>query len=610
MISSDCAALACMRPGRGKRLELMANLSAVSCQAALDAMARTNLDILVIGGGITGAGLALDAAARGYTVGLVERGDFASGTSSRSTKLVHGGIRYLPQLDIPLVREALIERGRLLRNAPYLVHPLAFVLPLYASSRHPVGLPVAPPGGVGLEVILDTGLFMYDELAGRRNIARHRRLDADEVLDRAPCLTPEGLKMGFLYLDAQTDDARLTMAVLRSAADRGALLANYSEATRFEHHNGRLVGAWVRDTLAATETSAAESRTTCGDALVRARYIVNATGVWAEQTERLAGDAPKLSIVPSKGTHLVFSRETLKVGDEAIVLPETEDGRIIFIVPWQSRALVGTTDDAVQVMDTPVAAEAEIDYLLAHLNRYVLCPVGRDDILATFAGYRPLLKLRRGRTPARLSRSHALVEGGDGMLTISGGKLTTYRKMAQDVLDRIDRREGRANGHPTLRLALASAQGWDEARQRLHQQGLELGLAPDVIEHLGNAYGSEALDVLAAVALDPGLAERLVADLPYIHAEVERACRAELALTVEDVLVRRTHISLEDRMRGLSCARSVGERMAPLLGWDAAETRRRIADYARCALEQAGPLGASIEEQAHALSCDARCGGQ
>jgi glycerol-3-phosphate dehydrogenase len=217
-------------------------LSATGRRTALDAMASATLDVLVVGGGITGAGVALDAAARGYRVGLIERHDFASGTSSRSTKLVHGGIRYLPQLDIPLVREALIERGRLLRNAPHLVHPLAFVLPLYASSRHPVGLPVAPPGGVGLDVILDTGLFMYDELAGRRNVGRHRRLDREEVLERAACLTPDGLKMGFLYYDAQTDDTRLTLAVLRSAVERGALVANYCEAVRFEHEGARVAG--------------------------------------------------------------------------------------------------------------------------------------------------------------------------------------------------------------------------------------------------------------------------------------------------------------------------------------------------------------------------------
>jgi glycerol-3-phosphate dehydrogenase len=569
-------------------------LSAESRRAALEDMASAPLDVLVVGGGITGAGVALDAAARGYRVGVIERHDFASGTSSRSTKLVHGGIRYLPQLDIPLVREALIERGRLLRNAPYLVHPLAFILPLYASSRHPVGLPVAPPGGVGLEVILDTGLFMYDELAGRRNIGRHRRLDRKEVLERAACLTPAGLKMGFLYYDAQTDDTRLTVAVLRSAAERGALLATYCEAVTFVHEEGRVAGVWARETLPGSGVH--EDLW-----LLRARHVVNATGVWAEQTERLAGEAAKLSIAPSKGTHLVFAKETFKLVDEAVVLPETEDGRIIFIVPWQSRALVGTTDDGVERMELPVATEEEISYLLGHLNRFSSRPVRRADILATFAGYRPLLKLRRGRTPARLSRSHALIEGEDGMLTISGGKLTTYRKMAQDVLDRIDRREMRPNGHPTLRMPLAGSTGWEGAQAEVERQGAALGLASDIVDHLGGAYGSDALEVLVLIESSRELAGRLVADLPYVRAEVIWVCRNELALTLQDALARRTHIAVEDRERGLGCARDVAELMACALGWDPTEQVRQVADYTRYALEQAGPLAGNIEAYAREL---------
>jgi glycerol-3-phosphate dehydrogenase len=332
--------------------------------------------------------------------------------------------------------------------------------------------------------------------------------------------------------------------------------------------------------------------------LLRARHVVNATGVWAEQTERLAGDETKLSIAPSKGTHLVFAKEAFRLGDEAVVLPETEDGRIIFIVPWQSRALVGTTDEGVERIETPVATEHEIDYLLGHLNRFASRPVSRDDILATFAGYRPLLKLRRGRTPARLSRSHALVEGADGLLTISGGKLTTYRKMAQDVLDRIDRREVRPNGHPTLRMPLAGAEGWEQARSQIEDTGAAVGLPPAIVAHLGGAYGSDALGVLALIEASPELADRLVPELPYVRAEVFWVCRNELALTLEDVLARRTHIALEDRMRGLGCARAVASLMGCALRWDAAEQARQVAGYARYVLQQAGPLAGTIEVQA------------
>jgi glycerol-3-phosphate dehydrogenase len=572
----------------------MGELSLADRRRALAQMADEEpLDVLVVGGGITGAGVALDAAARGYRVGLVERDDYASGTSSRSTKLVHGGIRYLPELDIPLVREALIERGRLLRNAPHLVRPLSFVLPLYASSRHPVGLPIAPPGGIGLASILNLGLFVYDVLAGKENVGAHRRIRRDEVLERARCLVPDGLKTGFVYYDAQTDDTRLPLAVLRAAAARGAQIANYAEVTRFEHTSGRVSGAWVRDGLACERQGDSEL-------LIRARHVVNATGVWAEHVERLAGDAPMLQVAPSKGVHLVFAREALDLGEEAIVLPETQDGRIIFIVPWLSRALVGTTDEGMRDGDhmaEPVAEDAEIDYLLGHLNRYIRRPLTRDDIVATYAGYRPLLRLRRGRTPARLSRTHAVVEGEDGLLTVSGGKLTTYRKMAQDVVDRIDARQGRRQQrrtHPTLHMALAGATGWAEARGELSRRGQQIGLAPDVLAHLGSAYGSEALGVLALVEARPGLVARLVSALPYIEAEVLWACSMEMAATVEDVLARRTHIAIEDRSRGLDAAARVAELMSEVLGWSEAERQRQIAAYRRFAYEQAGALASAL----------------
>jgi glycerol-3-phosphate dehydrogenase len=578
-----------------------AMLSAAGRREALDEMTRAPLDVLVIGGGITGAGVALDAAARGYRVGLIERGDFAGGTSSRSTKLVHGGIRYLPELDVPLVREALLERGRLLRNAPHLVHPLAFVLPLYASSRHPVGLPIAPPGGIGLGLILDAGLTLYDLLAGRENVARHRRLSAAETEKHAPCLVPDGLKSGFVYYDAQTDDARLTLAVLRTAAGRGALAANYCEAVSFlRDGGGRTVGVVARDTLEAggegADGAAGEARTW----EIRARHVVNAAGVWSERVERLAGETPQLRVQPSKGTHLVFAKELFGLGDEAIVLPETADRRIIFIVPWLSRALVGTTDDATDSLRPPVATSDEIDYLLAHLNRFTRRPVTRDDILATYAGYRPLLKLQKGRTPARLSRTHAIVEGDDGLLTLSGGKLTTYRRMAEELLDRIDARDGWSGAerrHPTLALPLAGAEGWERARVGIQERAAALGLEGDVAEHL-SAYGTDAAALLDLVAGDAALGARLVDDLPYIAAEVVWACRAELALTLEDVLARRTRIAIEERTRGLDAAAMVARLMAVELGWSDAERARQIEAYAGYAREQAGPLADALDAYA------------
>jgi glycerol-3-phosphate dehydrogenase len=564
----------------------MADLSAAGRRSALAELAQQPVDVLVIGGGITGAGIALDAVARGYRVALVERGDFASGTSSRSTKLVHGGIRYLPELDFPLVREALVERGRLLRNAPHLVHPLSFVLPLYASSRHPVGLPMAPPFGVGLGFILDTGLFLYDRLAGHENVGPHRRIAPAEVTEHAKCLIPDGIKTGFVYYDAQTDDSRLTLAVLRSAADHGALLANYCQASEITHYKGRAAGARVRDTLGCKAEGAG------GEFEIHARHVVNAGGVWAEELERLAGDAPRLRIVPSKGTHLVFARETFDLGDEAIVLPETADGRIIFIVPWGSRALVGTTDEPVQRLDDPTATDDEVKYLLAHLNRYMRRPVGQGDIIATYAGYRPLLELRKRRTPSRLSRTHALVEGEDGLLTISGGKLTTYRAMAEQVVDRIDARGRRPKAHPTRRMRLAGAAGLAEARMEIARRGQGAGLAPEVVTHLLDAYGADAARVVELVEGAPSLSTRLVSDLPYMRAEVAYACRAELALTVEDVLARRTHIAIEDRTHGMVAVEDIAALMAEELGWPDDERIRQIEAYARYVRHQAQALTA------------------
>jgi glycerol-3-phosphate dehydrogenase len=583
---------------RMKHGEGTGKLSAATRAAHLADMAETPLDILVIGGGITGAGVALDAVARGYRVGLVERGDVACGTSSRSTKLVHGGIRYLPQLDIALVREGLRERGRLLRNAPHLVHPLAFVLPLYATARHPVGIPVAPPFGIGLGSLLDIGLTLYDTLAGRNNIAPHRWLPRAEAIERACGLTPEGIKTGFVYYDGQTDDSRLTLAVLRSAAARGALLANYCEVTGFAREagdGGRISGAYLRDTLPDAGEGANGARPT-GRTVVRARHVVNATGVWAEEIERLTGDDASLHIAPSKGAHLIFARETLGLGDEALVLPETEDGRIIFLVPWLSRALVGTTDTEVRRIDDPVANADDVTYLLAHLNRYLRRPVSRADIVATYAGYRPLLRMgdaRHTRVSGQLSRTYTVVEGADGLLTVSGGKLTAYRRMAEDVGDRIDAREGRKQTtptQPTRALRLHGAVGWPEAREPLYERGRALGLEAEVIEHLAGAHGAEALSLLDLIASDAALGARLIPDLPYLRAEVVHACRAELALMLEDALARRTHIAIEDRSRGLVVAEDVADVMAAELGWSAAERTRQVAAYRAFAREQAGPL--------------------
>ncbi len=560
----------------------------------LATMTREGVDVLIIGGGITGAGIALDAATRGYRVGLVEKSDFASGTSSWSTKLVHGGIRYLPQGDVPLVREALVERGLLLRNAPHLAHPLTFVLPLYSFSRKPVGLPFGPPWGVGLRPILDIGLTLYDALAGRLNVRHHKRIDRAEVLRRATCLRSEGLRSGFLYSDGQTDDTRLTLAVLRSAANAGARLANYAQVTGFEQDaNARLSAAHVR--LSAPHDPDAERAVT-----IRARHIINATGVFAEQVEALTGQSPQLHIVPSKGVHLVVSREDLDIGDDAIVLPETEDGRIIFLVPWRSSVIVGTTDTGEGDLDRPIADDTDVDYLLEHLNRSILHPIPRERIVSTYAGYRPLIQFRHSRTPSRLSRTHAIVENEVGLLSISGGKLTTYRRMAQDAMDRIDAREGVKHPCETAQWPLAGADNWPATApgSRVHgpspaparsqsgaaavvQRGQALSLNAATIAHLGTSYGSLALEVLDLVAAEPTLASPVVPGLPAIMAEVVYSLRNELALTTTDVLERRLRLSLEAADHGRSAAGTVASMLATELGWSNAQRAADLAEYTR-----------------------------
>ena len=551
----------------------MRALSAAQRAQDIARLTRDGVDVVVIGGGITGAGIALDAATRGYSVGLVEKDDFASGTSSWSTKLVHGGIRYLPQGDIGLVREALIERGRLLNNAPHLAHPLTFVLPLYASSRRPVGLPIAVPGGIGLGAILDIGLTLYDRLAGGANVREHHRIASAEVVRLAPMLRPEGLRGGFLYVDGQTDDSRLTLAILRSAAEVGAALVNHAAVTGFTRdEHGRLASA----TLCLNAPGEADVPVS-----IRARHIINATGIFAERIEALTGGVPRLRIEPSKGVHLVLRAETLKIGRDAVVLPETEDGRIIFLVPWRSRVIVGTTDTGTGDLDRPIANDEDVDYLLTHINRSLRFNVTRADILSTYAGYRPLLRLRDNRTPARLSRTHAIVEGEGGLLTISGGKLTTYRSMAQGLVDRIDARMGVRNACVTQGWPLAGAVGWPASIVVTQRRGAALGVSALTCVYLASTYGALADEVLDLIEANPTLIHPLDPELPTIMAEVVYAVRAEGALTITDVLERRLHLAIESADHGVGIAPLVATLLATELGWSDTDIQTQLADYSR-----------------------------
>lgn len=542
----------------------------------LSLLGSEQFDVLVIGGGVTGAGVALDAVARGYKVALVEKVDFASGTSSKSTKLVHGGIRYLPNFDFALVHEALVERGTLLRNAPYLVQPVGFVLPLYEGDRHPVGMPFSTPGGIGLGFIMDIGLWMYDLMAGMfagsRGVKRHRRLSRSKVMELAPALVTDKLKEGFIYYDAQTNDARLTLALIRTAAQFGTTITNYAEVTAFVTENGKVTGAHVRDQLGNQ------------DFTVRARHIVNATGVFSEQLEELAGYEPQVHVEPSKGVHLVFACEDVKLGNDAVVLPETDDRRILFLVPWESRAIFGTTDTGSGDLDHPTATQEDISYLLNHLKRYLSVQISEDDIISVYAGYRPLLSARGGHSTAKLSRTHAVLQSPSGLVTIVGGKLTTYRRMAQDTVDVLSRRDGSTPIHPTQNLPLQGSAGWLARQRDVEVKGQALGLSPQSIKHLRH-YGSEALELLKLIENDATLGRRLIDDLPYIRAEVIYACRHEMAMTPYDVLARRTSIMLEDRQRGLGALEDVASLMATEHNWSP-EQQQLLSDAFRSAVQR------------------------
>jgi glycerol-3-phosphate dehydrogenase len=548
---------------------------------ALRRMADEGVDVLVIGGGITGAGVALEAAARGYSIGLIDKGDFAGGTSSKSTKLVHGGIRYLPQFDFALVREALIERGLLARNAPHLVKPLGFVLPYYKENKRPLGTPIVPPGGIGMSQLLQASLLMYDTFAGKLGIGHHEHIGIEKTLKLAPSLKAEGLKDGFVYYDGQTDDTRLTMTVLRTAAKKGALLANYAELLGFDVEKGTersdpssasIKSARVRDVLTGEEF------------VISAKTIINAAGVWAAKIESLAGES-KIVIKPAKGVHLTLPREALPTTEYAVVLPETPDGRLLFIVPWNTRVTLGTTDTKGGDIDAPTSTSEDIEYLINTTNAYLKTKITRNQVISAWAGYRPLISpAGADGATSKLSRTHIVNDGPAGMITITGGKLTSYRRMAQDTIDHLCKRLGRPVSHPTEKMALDGADGYEAGAAAVKLAAERYDWGDDVVTRLSE-YGSEAESLLQLIAGDLSLAQIIAPELPYVMAEVAYACQSEMAVTLADVLARRLHLNFEDWSRGVQPAPAVAKVMARSLGWSDAETDAQVAQY-KAAIEK------------------------
>ncbi len=548
-------------------------------------LAEQQFDLLVIGGGITGAGIALDAAARGMRVALVEQSDFAAGTSSRSTKLVHGGVRYLAQRDIALVREALAERDLLLRLAPHLVQPQPFVLPVYRGQH----VPGVPAPTLATPLLTSIGLAAYDLLAGRRNLQGHRGLTALGARGLVPSLRTDGLRGAFLYYDARTDDVRLTLAVLQTAVARDAVAANYAEVTGFTARDGRLTGATVRDRIGG------------GEVTVRATRVVGATGAWSARLTALAdnavGEGPSQpggrdghdghngrqaprGLRLSKGVHLVIDRDSVPLGALAVVLPTTADGRLAFVVPWGTQMLLGTTDTPYDGDPAAVRPEpADVDTLLDDANRYLDLGLDRSDVVGAFAGLRPLVQSDAAST-ATTSREHAVAVAPSGLVSVTGGKLTTYRRMARDTVDAaLQAQPGPWGASTTARVPLAGAAGLGARSSAARGVARELGLPTDVATHLVASYGAEAPGVLSLVAEQPELGRRLVEGQPYLAAEIVYGVRHEGAQRIDDVLQRRTRLALEVADGAASIAPAVADLLGAELGWDQEMRRRAVEDY-------------------------------
>jgi glycerol-3-phosphate dehydrogenase len=493
--------------------------SADTRRRALEQMAQRPLDLLVIGGGITGTGIALDAASRGLSVGLVEREDFASGTSGRSSRLIHGGVRYLQQYEFGLVREALRERAILLRLAPHLVRPV----PMFAPLRH-----------FGTRLQWRLGLLIYDTLALGRNIGRHRPTTEQEVRAAIPGLGRPS--RGLRYWECRTDDARLTLEVARTAAATGALVANHAEVVGVLG-DGRVTGARVVD------------RTTGESLDVRARITVNAAGVWADVVQGLATDSPR-RLRPSKGVHLVFRPGAVDTRVALIVPSAAHDRRFIFLVPWGGRVYAGTTDTPFEgSMDRPEVTPEDHDYVLAAVNR-VFPTVSARDVVASWAGLRPLLGSKTGAT-ADLSRKHAIYESPPGLLTITGGKLTTYRDMAEDLVDRASKMLGVRRRSRTRTIPLGIRTRLDASLSTAALEAEALGLLPENGHRLVYRFGDDWAEATRLIRDDPGLADPVVPGLPVLGVELELARTREMALTDEDVLVRRTRITTLDESASL-----------------------------------------------------------
>jgi glycerol-3-phosphate dehydrogenase len=526
------------------------------------------VDVLVVGGGVTGAGVALDAASRGLSVGLLEARDWAAGTSSRSSKLIHGGLRYLEQLAFPLVREALHERARLVRTiAPHLVRPLPFLLPLTAPAWQ--------------RAYYGAGVALYDVLGAAldadRGMPTHRHLSRRATLEAFPALRPDAVVGAIRYWDAQVDDARHTLAVVRTAAGYGARALSSARVTGLLREGdgdaAPVVGVRVADLTDGSSFA------------VRARSVVAATGVWSDDVGAMLGDsAPSLRVRASKGVHLVVPRSAIAAadvpdGDRPGLILRTSTS-VLFVIPWGEQWIVGTTDTPWRLdRDHPAASSADIGYLLDQVNRVLTRPLTPDRIVGVYAGLRPLLAGEADQT-SRLSREHAVVTPAPGLVLVAGGKYTTYRVMAADAVDAATAGLPGVPPSRTAHLPLVGAHGWDAVRGTAPQLAAAAGLPADAVERLLHRHGDRVGEVLDLVRADPELGRPLPGAPAHLAAEVVHAVTVEGALHVDDVLTRRTRVSIATPHRGTESAPAVAALMAGVLGWDRERTDREVAHYA------------------------------